>query len=154
MQRLLALVVMTLAGSAAAHDGDCPRGYRDRTAEEVLADHRAWLAVGDVDRDADCNYAIDAVVVSDQGVDQGREAIRASLQGFVNFFGGVVPIVHSEVVVTVLNNRTYLVRLLFAVETPCVDVPDGADTYVVKRGQIHGQTSHGFPVFKCAPPPF
>lgn len=162
MQRwMLATLLITFtlgAAGAAAHQPNrprhlCPQGYKDRTPEQVLADHRAWLAVGDVDKDATCNYAEDAVVIADQGVDQGREAIRASLQAFVGFFGGVVPIVHREIVVAVLNDHTHMVQVLFSVETPCVDVPDGADTYVIKRGQIHGQTSHGFPVFKCAPPP-
>ena len=164
MQRWMLAIMISItalgAGAAAAHrpghghNNPCPQGYKDRTPEQVLADHRAWLAVGDVDRDVRCNYAEDAVVISDQGIDSGREAIRLGLQGLVNFFGGAVPIVQSEIVVSILNNNTHMVKLLFSVETPCIDIPDGVDTYVIKRGQIHGQTAHGFPVFKCGPPPF
>jgi hypothetical protein len=36
-------------------------------------------------------------------------------------------------------------------DTPCVIVTDGVDTYIVRRGQIHAQTSHAFPVFTCLP---
>lgn len=154
MQRLLVLVILMSAAGAAASEPICPPGYKTRTAAQVLVDHRAALAVGDVNTDVTCNYATDAVVIFDQGVNRGREAIRMSLQGFVNFFGGIMPIVTSEVAVTVLNSNTELVRLLFSVEVPCVSVPDGADTYVIKNGQIHGQTSHAFPVFTCGPPPF
>lgn len=152
----LALVTVALLGAevARAHDDLCPRNHRSRTPEQVLEDHRAWLAAGDVERDVQCNYARDAVVVSDMSVDQGRDAIRLSLLGLVQFFGGAVPAVHSEIIVTVMNDRTYLAKVLFSVETPCISVPDGIDTYVIKNGQIQGQTAHGFPVFTCGPPPF
>lgn len=156
MRLALAILVTTCATSALASPSDieCPKGWRHRTPEQVLADHRAALAAGDVALDVQCNYARDAVVISDQGVDRGREAIALSLQGLVAFFGGAVPLVHSEIVVSVLNPNTHMVKLLFSVETPCIDVPDGVDTYVIRHGQIHAQTAHGFPVFKCGPPPF
>jgi hypothetical protein len=152
----LAVVTIALIGAGAANAGDglCPPQHKNRTPEQVLEDHRAWLAQGDVDRDVQCNYARDAVVVSDMGVDEGRDAIRLSLLGLVQFFGGAVPAVHSEVVVTVMNDRTHLAKVLFSVETPCISVPDGIDTYVIKNGQIHAQAAHGFPVFTCGPPPF
>jgi hypothetical protein len=152
----LALVAVALVGAGVARAGDglCPPQHRSRTPEQVLEDHRAMLAAGDVDRDVQCNYARDAVVVSDQGVDVGRDAIRLSLLGLVQFFGGAVPAIHSEVVVTVMNDRTHMAKVLFSVVTPCIAVPDGIDTYVIKNGQIHAQSAHGFPVFTCGPPPF
>lgn len=160
MQRWMPLVVAAPLWLALAaprvHAGDelCPAGYKNRTPQQVLEDHRAWLAAGDVDKDVQCNYARDATVVSDMAVDSGRDAIRMSLLGLVAFFGGAVPAVHSEVAVAVLNDRTYLAKVLFSVSTTCIDVPDGVDTYLIKNGQIHAQSAHGFPVFKCGPPPF
>lgn len=152
-----ALVVLVVASSfsalASPRDSICPRGSKQRTPEQVLADHRAALAAGNVELDVQCNYASDAVVISDQGVVEGREAIAAALTGLVAFFGGALPVVHEEVVVSILKPGTHMVRLLFSVDTPCVAVPDGIDTYVIRNGQIHAQTAHGFPVFKCAPPP-
>lgn len=152
----LAVVTIALVGAGAARAGDdlCPPQHKNRTPNQVLEDHRAWLAAGDVERTVQCNYARDAVVISDMSVDVGRDAIRQSLQGLVFFFGGAVPAVHSEIAVSVLNDRTHLAKVLFSVTTPCISVPDGVDTYLIKNGQIHGQTAHGFPVFTCGPPPF
>lgn len=47
------------------------------------------------------------------------------------------------------TSPTHMTRLLFTIDTPCVTVPDGIDTYIIRSGQIHAQTSHGFPVFHC-----
>lgn len=126
----------------------CPEGTRRRSAEEVLEDHRAALAAGDLDA-VYCNYARDATVISDGGIDVGHEAIRASLEFFLQIFGGVQPVVVQEVPVEIPSGRTEMVRVLFTVDTPCVIVPDGVDTYVIRSGQIHGQTSHALPVFTC-----
>jgi hypothetical protein len=145
-------ISMSATALAQPRTVECPAQHRQRTPEQVLADHRAALAAGDVELDVQCNYDADAIVISDQGVDRGRDAIRQSLLGLVNFFGGAMPMVHDEVAVTVLNPTTHIARLLFSVTTECVDVPDGVDTYLIRQGVIHAQTAHGFPVFKCAPP--
>ncbi|HVS66128.1 MAG TPA: hypothetical protein VMT85_21800 [Thermoanaerobaculia bacterium] len=126
----------------------CPPHTRLRTPEEVLADHRAALAAGDLDA-VDCNYAADATVISDGGIDIGREAIKSSLAFFLRIFDGVQPMVVQEISISALNSQTHVVRLLFTIDTPCVIVPDGIDTYVIRNGQIHAQTSHAFPVFQC-----
>ena len=123
---------------------------QDRTAEQVLSDHRAALAAGDVDRDVQCNYARDAVVISDAGVDRGRDAIRQSLQRIAAFFGDARPVVNSQTVVP-LDETTAIARVLFSIKTPAVEVMDGIDTYVIKDGQIHCQTAHGRPVFHGSP---
>jgi hypothetical protein len=149
------LVVTALAVSAApagAKQPKCDHSLKDRSAEEVLDDHRAALAVGDWEA-VGCNYAEDAKVISDGGVIEGRDAIVAALQGFAGFFGGAVPMVNEEVIVQILNHNTDMARVLFSISTPCVDIPDGADTYIIKKGKIEAQTAHGFPVFKCGPPP-
>lgn len=124
-----------------------PETY-ERTPEEVLADHRAALATGDLDA-VHCNYSTDAKVIADGGIDEGHDEIRASQAFFLQVYGGTQPVVIQQIVVQALDTETSLVRLLFTIDTPCVIVPDGVDTYVIRRGQIHAQTSHAFPVFTC-----
>ncbi|HEY4222150.1 MAG TPA: hypothetical protein VGO62_12425 [Myxococcota bacterium] len=151
-----AVAVIALASApalATKPPRECPRGFHDRTPEEVLADHQARLADGDIQGDVDCNYDADAVVIADGGVARGSDQIFAALSGFGAVFGGQVPIVNDEIVVSILNGNTYMVRLLFSITTPCVSIADGADTYIIKHGQIQAQTSHGFPTFTCGPPP-
>ena len=118
----------------------------NRTAEQVLSDHRAALAEGEIDRDVERNYAADAVVISDAGVDRGREAIRQRLLGIAALFGDVVPVVAAQTVVP-LDKATFMARVLFSVATPGIEVADGVDTYIIKNGQIIWQSAHGRPVF-------
>jgi ketosteroid isomerase-like protein len=151
MGTVLALLALALP-SALVHRGEsCPAGYEDRTPERVLEDHRQALLAGDVERDVLCNYAPDAVVISDQGVDSGRDAIRIALQRLVAAFQGAVPTVRSQVVLP-LPGRGHMVRVLFSMETSCIDLPDGVDTYLIQAGRILAQTAHASPTFKCASP--
>lgn len=154
MNKWIILAVSLLAVPAFAHDRDrngCnERALRNRSAAEVLESHRAALAAGDWTA-VGCNYAEDAVVISDGGVIQGRAATVAALQQLSGAFGGTLPMVNEEVIVSILNDRAEMARVLFSVTTPCVDINDGADTYIVKNGRIQAQTAHGFPVFKCVP---
>ena len=151
MRQIILLSLLATFTSTAALAHDCPAGLKNRSAAQVLNDHRAALAAGDWAAVA-CNYAEDAVVISDQGIDSGRAVITASLQGLSGFLGGTVPVVNQEVIVTILNDRAEMARVLFSITTPCLDIPDGVDTYIIKRGRIQSQTAHGFPVFKCFPP--
>lgn len=139
-----AFLFLPLQAAAAA----CPPDTHLRTPEEVLADHRAALAAGDLDA-VDCNYSADATVISDGGIDFGHEQIKSSLRFFLEIFDGTQPMVIQEISISALNARTHVVRLLFTVDTPCIVVPDGVDTYVIRNGQIYAQTSHGFPIFQC-----
>lgn len=163
MKKWIVLAVAMMSLPSMAHGGrdnerrrprcECnDREIRNRSAEEVLEAHRAALAAGDWDR-ALCNYADDAVVVSDAGVTRGRDNIVADLQAIGGLFGGVIPQVNEEVIVSILNDRAEMGRVLFSINTPCIDINDGADTYIIKNGKIQAQTAHGFPTFKCGPPP-
>lgn len=144
------LALSTLPGLA--HRNHCPHGFKQRTAAEVLDSHRALLTAGDVETDVACNYAEDAVVISDQGVDSGRDAISLSLSGLVAAFGGIMPTVTEQVVVPAFREGIDMVRIRFTLSTPCIDIADGTDTYLIENGRIHAQTAHGLPVFKCGPP--
>jgi hypothetical protein len=149
--------VLFCASVAAANPGQggpggCSAALMKRSAAEVLASQRAALAAGDWET-VRCNYAADAVVISDMGVTEGVDDIVMALQGFGMLFGGTVPVLDEEIVVSILNDKAEMARILFSITTPCVDIPDGTDTYIVRKGKIVAQTAHGFPVFKCFPPP-
>jgi hypothetical protein len=152
MRKLVLLVCLVLSTSALAHRPRCHPSLRQRTPEQVLASHFENLATGNYEAER-CNYAADAVVISDGGVTTGVDDIVATLQGFGALFGGQVPQVNEEIIVSILDNRTHMARTLFSISTPCIDIPDGTDTYIIRNGRIQAQTAHGFPVFKCGPPP-
>jgi hypothetical protein len=154
MKKWIVLFGLCLVSTAALANPQqsCPQGLQQRTPEQVLDDQRMWLAAGQFDL-AGCNYASDAVVISDGGVTTGRAAIVQQLTVLGQIFGGQVPMVNEEVVVSILNGNTYMARILFSIDTPCVDIPDGTDTYIIRNGRIQAQTAHGFPVFQCGPPP-
>lgn len=125
----------------------CASGLADRTAREVLADHRAALAAEDWEA-VRCNYNENAVVITDQGLLQGAEAITGALQQLAAVFGGSSPTVDDESVVP-LPEDGELVRLLFHVATECLAIGDGVDTYLIREGRIVGQTAHGVPTPSC-----
>lgn len=95
----------------------------------------------------------------------GHAAIRNSVEFFFQVFGGPLPQVVQQITVEVPSEQQPqfppakvlhqppppppMTRLLFTIDTPCVTVPDGIDTYIIRSGQIHAQTSHAFPVFHC-----
>lgn len=127
----------------------CGDDALDRTPQEVLDDHFDALAAGNLDG-VFCNYGADAQLIGDGGVDVGPQQIRSTWEFFLQMFGGAQPNRIQQIVVPI-DHDTHFVRLLFTVDTPCVTVPDGVDTYVIRRGQIHVQTTHAFPVFHCLP---
>lgn len=167
MRHILVITVLGLFASvgADAHDRDrrgrghndhdhhrqCARSLNNRTAEQVLESHRAALNAGDFDA-VSCNYAEDAVVIADGNVTHGRDNIVADLEMIAGLFGGVFPIVNQQTVVSILRDRAEMAQVLFSIETQCVAIEDGADTYIIKDGKIQAQTSHGFPTFTCPPP--
>jgi SnoaL-like protein len=136
----LALTLLALAPAGAAQD--CPRHLKSRTAAEVLADHRAALTAGNLDL-AMCDFAEDAVVIHDGGIDTGLEQIRASLAFLQMVFGGAVPTVTEEITAPVINDHTFMVRLRFELTLPFGSIPDGLDTYIITKGRIVAQTAHG-----------
>jgi hypothetical protein len=147
--RLMFLTVVAAglvwAGTAVA---ECARNLGERSPQQVLADHRAALAAEDWDA-ARCNFHPDATMIGDNGVGEGVAAIIAEFQALATFFGGVVPTVYSQIVVSILDSDRYMVRTLSFIDTVCVDIPDGTETYVIRRGRIISLTTHGFFVFSC-----
>lgn len=131
-----------------AAEADDSRLLHQRTPDEVLSDLAAAIADGDFQA-AVSNYASDAVIISDGGIDVGHEQIRSSLEFLDAVYDGTQPEVVQQVVVETPIPRTYMVRQLFTIDTECIIVPDGIATYVIRKGLIQSQTNHGFPVFQC-----
>lgn len=145
------LVALAIGATGEAQARECPAHLKDRDAAAVLASHRASLAAGDWQAVA-CNYADDIVVVHDQGTTVGRAAVVQDLMNIGGLFGNTFPQVNEEVIVPIGRpDKKEMVRVLWSISTQCVDIFDGADTYIVGNGKIQAQTAHGAPTFRCAP---
>ena len=75
------------AGTATAA---CSPELKERTPQQVLADHRAALAAEDWDA-ARCNFHPDAKMISDNGVSEGVDAIIAEFQAARHVLRRVTP---------------------------------------------------------------
>lgn len=99
MLRLMILTVVAAGlvwATAATATPACSPELKHRTPQQVLADHWAALAAQDWDA-ARCNFAAEAVMISDNGVSQGVEAIIAEFQSLDTFFGGFFNQVYQEI---------------------------------------------------------
>ena len=54
-----------------------------------------------------------------------------------------MPTVTEEIIVPIINDHTYMVRLRFSLTLPFGSIPDGIDTYIITKGRIVAQTAHG-----------
>lgn len=129
-----AMVPTSLAAKNKHGDG-CPRHLERRSPEETINEHIALLNAGKLD-EAMCDYAPDAVVILPGQIAEGRDAIRAGLEGIGSLLGGVLPTVTS-----ITTHGSTVLLTLYAYGTPCI-IPDGSDTYIVRHGRIVTQTVH------------
>jgi hypothetical protein len=106
-----------------------------RSPRQVMVDHQAALLSGDMDK-AMCDYAPHARVLSEGGVQVGRDQIRAGFEGMAGLFGGIMPNT------TGIFDTGEVVMVTWEVFTPMASIPDGVDTFVVRFGQIIYQTVH------------
>jgi hypothetical protein len=88
-------------------------------------------------------------MISGNGVSEGVDAIIAEFQALATFFGGETPTVYSEIIASILDSERYMARTLSFIDTACVDIPDGTETFIIRRGRIVALTTHGFFVFSC-----
>ena len=131
---------LLLGTAALAKDKGCPKPDKKATAVEVLDARMQAFFAGDIDRLMRF-YAEDAVVVLPGSVVRGRDAIRQAFLAFGSAFGGVMPTITS---VTSADDVVLADPLLI---TPGPSIPDGADTFVIRDGEIGTQTVHGTLVF-------
>lgn len=118
----------------------CSPTLKQRTPEQVIADHYAALGAGDLER-AMCDYAVDARVIMPGSVGRGIDQIRAGFLGMAQMFGGAMPTINS---ITIDGE---VVLLTYSIYTPTVSIPDGSDTFVIRNGLIYYQIVHSPLVF-------
>lgn len=114
----------------------CPPQRHQRTPQQVLADHEAAIASGNLDL-VMCDYDDDAQVLMPGTVLSGEDEIRAALSGFMAAFGGVAP----NILTRTFGERG-VVLVTWNAFLPQFSVPDGADTFIIKHGLIRAQTVH------------
>ena len=123
------------APQASAREPKCPRHLKQRTAEETIREHLALLQAGNIDL-AMCDYADDALVILPGQVISGLDNIRGGLSAIGSLLGGAVPQIQT---LTATSDTVLITFTAFG--TPCT-IPDGSDTYIVKKGRIVTQTVH------------
>jgi hypothetical protein len=134
-----------VAGQLTPPDPACPAGYLDRSPSEVVDDYLAAYAAGDGAALA-CAYHPAAFRFDDQGLLIGPADIVASLMSLRTLFGNVPFQVWQT------DEFEDTIRLLYALDGGWVVIPDGADTMIIRRGQIRLHTTHALIEFTGPPP--
>jgi hypothetical protein len=147
MRRVVAAaVVLVIVGlGAASAEVKCPKDLKKRHADQVVTDLRAALAAEDWEL-VGCHYAPEAFIIDDQGVLTGVDEIVANLMVIEDLFGGNPPVIHEQLP---FNN---VVRVLYTRDAGWFVIPDGTDSYVIRKGRIEIQTRHGVIEFTGPPP--
>jgi hypothetical protein len=107
-----------------------------RTAREVFEDHLRTSTEGTVEDDIDRNYAGTVVVLSGDGVRHGHDGLREQADKL-----------QRELPNCTFHYGTQLVEgeiafLEWTAEADGARVRDGADSYLIRDGQIIAQTIH------------
>jgi hypothetical protein len=142
---IASLLLAVLGLDAAVAEAKCPPGLKKRTPDQVVADQRAALAAQDWEALA-CNYALKPYMFTDQGVLIGVEEIVGWFQSLAALFQGAPRLVHDDIFFK--DTAWELYRL----DAGWVVIPDGVDTYRIRAGKIHFQTTHGVIEFTGPPP--
>ncbi len=109
---------------------------RQRTAEEVFADHLDLAAEHRFDTDIERNVAPDCVILERRGVHHGRDGAR-ELARLLEEELPDAPYTYT--------NRLVVSRFAFlewTAEAAHTRVRDGADSFVIENGWIVAQTIH------------
>jgi len=128
--------------ASAAHRRGCSKDLKHRTAEQAIREHLALLQAGNLEQ-AMCDYDEDAVVILPTQLVIGLDNIQAGLSGVGGLLGGAVPQIQ-----TLIATDDVVMITFTAFGTPCT-LPDGSDTYIVRKGLFVEQTVHD--TFHSAP---
>jgi hypothetical protein len=143
----LGLAGLSTTAAQARHPArGCANGLKHRTPEQTVLDHITSIRAGDLDA-AMCDFAADAAVILPGQVVTLPSDVRAALAGIGALLGDGLPEIRT------LTAHEDTVLLTFSAHgTPC-QIPDGSDTYVVRKGKIVIQTVHdtfvSAPGFDC-----
>jgi hypothetical protein len=127
--------VVAFTPKSAHADGVCAENLSNRTPTQVIEQHVALLAAGNIEQ-AVCDYTEDAVVILPGQVFTGITEVRAGLEFFAQLFGGAPPVIQT------LTAHDNVVLLTFDVIGPQLSIINGGDTYIIKNGKIRYQTVH------------
>lgn len=109
---------------------------KHRSSREVLDDHLRESKVGSIEDDLARNYSKDLVVLTNRGVFRGHDGLR-QLAEFLrqelpeSSFEYSTVLVEGEIAFLEWKGRSASAR-----------VDDGADSYLIRDGQIIAQTIH------------
>lgn len=110
------------------------KNLTDRTTEEVFEEHLHLAKTGEIELDIKRNYSADAVLLTNYGRFSGADGIREA----------------AALLQKQLPNGTYdyklktyhkeLCFLLWTGLSDTAKVPDGADSFLIRNGEIQVQT--------------
>jgi hypothetical protein len=128
--------------ASAANRPGCSKDLKHRTANQAITEHLALLQAGNLEQ-AMCDYDENAVVILPTQLVTGLDQIQAGLSGVGGLLGGAIPQIKTQIATDDLVMITFT-----AFGHPCT-LPDGSDTYIVRKGLIVEQTVHD--TFHSAP---
>lgn len=107
-----------------------------RTTQDVLQDHLALAQQGDIETDIARNFASDCVLMTTYGTFRGHAGVREAADLLERQMGPggytyIQQCCHGE-----------LAFLEWSAETERASIPDGADSYWIKDGQVRAMTIH------------
>jgi hypothetical protein len=105
-----------------------------RSTIDVLHDHLACRANGDLDADLERNYASDVLLISYEGVSYGHEGVR-KLAGILKNYANPDDYSYDQVIA-----EREVGYLRWSAEGEDLEVHDGTDSFVVRDGKIVAQT--------------
>jgi hypothetical protein len=107
-----------------------------RSTREVLADHLRLRAEGKIEEDLRRNYADDVIVLCESGVLRGRDALLRAAERLALWLPGA----RLEVVAERIEGEYAF--LVWRAETESLRMAEGADSFLVRAGQIVAQTHY------------
>lgn len=107
---------------------------RTRPPEEVLKNHLHLAKHGDVEEDLSSNYAEDVVILTAGGTYHGHDGVRTLAERL-----------QEEVPEATFEYHTIEIEgevgfLVWSADSPKATIEDGADSFVIRDGQIVAQT--------------
>jgi ketosteroid isomerase-like protein len=100
--------------------------------QEVLDHHLAAFGAGDADEIAK-DYTADSVLINQQGVFVGHEAIR---EGFARVFAGPFAPGTYEFTMDMVSVEGETAFIAWHAECAAIDIVFGTDTFVIRNGKI------------------
>lgn len=108
-----------------------------RSTREVLDDHLALAAIGDIETDLSRNFAEDVVVLTGYGIFRGIDGVRAKARLLAEQLPG-----GRWTYRTVMAEGEMGFLEWTGTAENGARVEDGADSFLIRDGRIHAMTIH------------